>query len=148
MSSAYNNSHGKATSNSLEKAFMTITNSNGLNSERWCTLTLPQNSHCHHKPSLSDLSQRYWWYCLESLKSLGMVHLQHGLPCLVSLLKCNACAVCLLSLMYWKLNKRSLTNVKLQNAVTMLLLGLYTLCLKEVYHPTTNDNLTVVVQLQ
>jgi len=39
-SSAYNNSHGKATLHSLDKASMTITNSKGLNAEPWCILTL------------------------------------------------------------------------------------------------------------
>ena len=39
--SAYNNSHGKATLNSLDKASMTITNSKGLNAEveLWCIPT-------------------------------------------------------------------------------------------------------------
>jgi len=38
-SSAYNNSHGKATLNSLDKASMTITNSKELNAEPWCVPT-------------------------------------------------------------------------------------------------------------
>jgi len=38
-SSAYNNSHGKATLNSLDKASMTIINSKGLNAEPWCIPT-------------------------------------------------------------------------------------------------------------
>jgi len=51
-SSAYNNSHGKATLNSLDKACMTITNSKGLNAEPWCIPTftsepLHHNCHCH-----------------------------------------------------------------------------------------------------
>jgi len=37
--SAYNNSHGKATLNSLDKASMTISNSRGLNAEPWCIPT-------------------------------------------------------------------------------------------------------------
>jgi len=36
-SSAYNNSHGKVTLNSQDKASMTITNSKGLNAESWMT---------------------------------------------------------------------------------------------------------------
>ena len=42
-SSAYNNSHGKATLNSLDKASMTITNSKGLNAEPWCIPTFTIN---------------------------------------------------------------------------------------------------------
>jgi len=38
-SSAYNNSHGKATVNSLDKASMTVTESKGLNAEPWCIAT-------------------------------------------------------------------------------------------------------------
>jgi len=38
-SSAYNNSHGKATLNSLDYVSMTITNSKGLNAEPWCIPT-------------------------------------------------------------------------------------------------------------
>jgi len=47
-SSTYNNSHGKVTLNSVDYASMTITNSKGLNAERWCIPPLPQNSYfCH-----------------------------------------------------------------------------------------------------
>jgi len=41
----YNNSHGKLTLHSLDKAHMTITNSKGLNAEPW----LAQNSYCYNK---------------------------------------------------------------------------------------------------
>jgi len=41
-SSAYNNSLGKTTLNSLDKAYMTITNSKGLNAEPWCILSFTQ----------------------------------------------------------------------------------------------------------
>ena len=38
-SSAYSSSYGRATLNSLDMAFMTITNNSGLNAEPWCIPT-------------------------------------------------------------------------------------------------------------
>jgi len=58
-SSAYNNSNGKATLNSLDKASMTVTNSKGLNAEPWCILTLPENHCCFHKLFVQLLLHQY-----------------------------------------------------------------------------------------
>jgi len=48
-SSAYNNSNVKAILNSVDKASMTITNSNGCNAEPWCIPTFTSNSYTYHK---------------------------------------------------------------------------------------------------
>jgi len=63
-SSVYNNSYGKATLNSLDKASMTITNSKELNAEAWCipTITsqpLPQNHYYTMKCSCNCFLHQY-----------------------------------------------------------------------------------------
>jgi len=66
-SSSYNNCRGKANLNSLVKASLTITNSNGLNAEPWCIPTFTSKQlHTRTHPFYSPLG-----FCPDNLGNLA-----------------------------------------------------------------------------